>query len=162
MTGTPDDGRLVDDILSLADRIFRVLLPSVPREVLSLDITMRQLEILLLLHVQGTMRVSDIATSLETSLPAASNLIDRLVERGYVHREGCSEDRRVVFCSLSTEGSHTVGRIWESARRQCEALLRTIEGEKLALLAESLGAMYDAALAANPSPEWLQQGSLSK
>lgn len=150
MNDTCGDEHVVDEILSLAEMLFRQLLPTVPKEVLSLDISMRQMKILFLLHMQGTMRMTDMASTLDISLPAASNLIDRLVERGHVLREGSTEDRRVVICRLSDIGALTVGNIWRSARARCQDLLRTMDADNLQQLAGSLHAMYRAALVEQP------------
>lgn len=138
--------QVVEEILSLAEMLFRQLLPTVPKEVLSLDIPMGQMKILFLLYMKGTMRISDIAASLDISLPATSNLVERLVERGHVLREGSSEDRRVVICRLTEVGALTVGNIWHSARIRCHDLLHEMTADKLQQLAESLRAMYEVAL----------------
>ncbi len=67
---------LVDAILGLADSLFRTLLPTVPRDLLTLDVTMPQIKILLILYVGGPRRMSDIAADLDVTLPAATSLID--------------------------------------------------------------------------------------
>ncbi len=153
MSDLYDNDELIDEALSLTDKLFGQLLPTVPKAVLSLDISMRQLKILFLLYVRGTMRMTDIASALDISLPAASNLADRLVERGHALREGCAEDRRVVFCRLSEEGTRTVGHIWHSARRRCRDLLRQMEVQKLQQLIEALDAMYEVSLLEQPTEE---------
>ena len=46
MSSTPKDD-LVDDILALANKLFRQLLPTIPKDILTLDITMPQTKIIL-------------------------------------------------------------------------------------------------------------------
>lgn len=140
-----DRDRLASGILSLADRLFRELLPTVPKDVLSLDVTMPQLKILLVLYVGGSRRMSDIASQLEVTLPTATNLVDRLVEKEYVLREDDPDDRRVVLCHLSERGEEVLTRIWQSARTRCHALLGAMDVTDLNMLARALQAMYDAA-----------------
>jgi len=141
----PDKDGLVDNILALADRLFRELLPTVPKDLLTLDITMPQTKILLILHVHGPRRMSDLANELDITLPAATSLIDRLVEKHYVIRETQPDDRRVVLCHLSDAGEQAIGRIWQSARRRSQELLQAMPVSKLELLAEALQAMHDVA-----------------
>ena len=147
MTTNNDKDKLVGDILSLADRLFRQLLPTVPQDILSLDITMPQLKILLVLYVGGSRRMSDIASQLEVTLPTATSLVDRLVEKQYVFREDDPSDRRVVLCHLSEQGEEAVTRIWHSARMRCHELLEAMDSSKLEMFAEALQAMHSVALA---------------
>lgn len=137
---------LVDAILGLADSLFRTLLPTVPRDLLTLDVTMPQIKILLILYVGGPRRMSDIAADLDVTLPAATSLIDRLVEKHYVVRETYSDDRRVVLCQLSPSGEQAVNHIWQTARTRCCELLKNMDVGKLRMLSEALGAMMSAAI----------------
>ena len=54
MTDQADSRERIDIILKLAEQIFRELLPTVPKELLELDITMPQLKTMLLLFLNST------------------------------------------------------------------------------------------------------------
>ncbi len=116
---------LVERNLKLGDHLFRQLLPTVPKELLELDMTMSQLKIALLLFINGPLRMSDIASQLEITLPTATSLVDRLVEREHVARENQPDDRRIVLCNLSEKGQKTISRIWESSRKGWSRALTT-------------------------------------
>lgn len=146
MTVQHDKDQIVDNILALADRLFRQLLPTVPRDLLSLDITMPQLKILLILYVTGPRRMSDIASELDVALPTATSLVDRLVDRQFVARETDSDDRRVVLCHLANAGERAVSHIWQTARTRGRDLLQTMDVSKLQMLDEALQAMHEVAL----------------
>ncbi len=144
MCPEPDANPLVEGILSLADRLFRVLLPTIPREVLELDITAPQIKIMLMLYMNNIpMRMSAIAADLGVTLATATGLIERLVERGMVTRDSLPDDRRVVLCLLSREGAGTVSRIWQSARLRMGNILREMQEDKLEALTDVLGHMLD-------------------
>ena len=147
MTRAPDKDNLVEEILTLGDKLFRQLLPTVPKDLLTLDITMPQTKIMLILYVQGPARMSDIASELDVTLPTATSLVERLVEKNYVLRETLPEDRRVVLCRLSEAGQEAISQIWQSARHRSRELLAAMEASKLELFAEALQAMHEAALA---------------
>lgn len=138
---------LVENILTLGDRLFRLLLPTVPKDLLTLDITMPQMKIMLVLYVNGPTRMSDIAAELDVTLPTATSLVDRLVDKNYVLRESLPEDRRVVRCRLSETGQEAISRIWQSARRRSQELLESMEVSDLEMLAQALQAMHDKARA---------------
>lgn len=137
--------QIVEDTLKLADRIFRVLLPSVPKELLEMDISMPQMKILLILFIHGPQRMSLLATDLGVTLATATGLVDRLVERDFIIRASDPSDRRVVICQLSEIGNKAIGRIWKSARNRSSQLLSAMETSKLMMFHEGLKAMLESA-----------------
>ncbi len=141
----PNRQDMVEGLLELAARLFRVTLPNVPREVLDLDVTMPQLKIMFLLFVDGPKRMSDLASDLGVTLATASGLADRLVERDIVVRESQPDDRRVVLCCLSESGQKAIKRIWESAGSRLRDLLRTLDKGNLQALTGALEAMLTSA-----------------
>jgi len=136
---------IIEGTLKLADELFRQLLPAVPEELLSLDITMPQLKILVVLYIKGMMRMSNLASDLQVTMATATGLIDRLVERGYVIRESMTDDRRVVLCRLSEAGQKTVSGIWESAGKRSRELLEAMDTVHLQMLLEVLETMMESA-----------------
>jgi DNA-binding MarR family transcriptional regulator len=142
----PDRKEILERILQTGDKLFRKLLPAVPRkELLELDITMPQLKIMLLLFINGPMRMGALALDLRVTLATATGLIDRLVERGMVTRESLPDDRRVVLCRLSDEGQKTISRIWETARKNSRKLLENLDTGTLRTLAGLLETMLASA-----------------
>lgn len=137
--------RLVEGILQLADKLFRKLFPTVPAELLSMDITLPQFKIMLLLFFHGSLRMSDIAAQLAVTLPTATSLVDRLVERDYVLRESQLSDRRVVLCHLSEKGRKSINRIWETASARSRELLGSLDENKLEMLRNVLETMLENA-----------------
>jgi DNA-binding MarR family transcriptional regulator len=136
---------MVEGILKFADNIFRVLLPTVPRELLDLDVTMPQLKMMFLLFLNGPMRMSDLASDLGVTLATATGLADRMVERDMVVRESQPDDRRVVLCRLSGSGQKRISRIWESARSRMGELLQAMDDANLQALTGALETMLASA-----------------
>jgi DNA-binding MarR family transcriptional regulator len=141
----PNRQTTIEGILKFADNIFRVLLPTVPREILDLDVTMPQLKMTFLLFMNGPMRMSDLASDLGVTLATATGLADRMVEREMVTRESQPDDRRVVLCRLSDSGHKAVSRIWESAGSRMQELLQAMDTAKLQTLYEVLESMLASA-----------------
>jgi len=138
---------LVEHVLELGARIFRELLPTIPKEVLQFDLTMPQLKVVLLLFLNGPMRMSDLAAGLSVSLATATGVVDRLVERDIVLRESEPKDRRVVLCRLSEKGQDLTDVLWQSARNRTRELLMAITIPRLKLLNEALEALLQAGTA---------------
>ena len=67
-------------------------------------LSMPQFHVLLRLHYHGECAVSDIGSHLDVTAPAASQLVDRLVQMGLLERREDRQDRRVRHLSLSPRG----------------------------------------------------------
>jgi len=144
MTQQPEKEELIENILQLSDRAFRELFPILPKEWLHLDLTMSQLKVVLLLFMSGASRMSDIASALGVSLATATGVVDRLVERDIVLREGDPEDRRVVLCRLSDKGENLISGLWQLSRDRAGELVRALAPSQLLLITEALEALLQA------------------
>ena len=74
--------------------------------------------------------------------PSITRLIDRLVERGLVDRERCTEDRRRVDCTITGEGLAVIDRLDEPVDvrdRELMARLTKAELKTLSALLERVG-----------------------
>jgi DNA-binding MarR family transcriptional regulator len=138
------DNDLIESTLLLSERCFRELFPILPKEWLSLDLSTPQLKVVLLLLVNGPCRMSVIASALGVSLATATGVVDRVVERGFVVREGDPEDRRVVLCRLSNKGEKMLIGLWQLARDHAEMMFRSLSTEKLLAVRAGLEALLEA------------------
>jgi DNA-binding MarR family transcriptional regulator len=140
----PKQEELIERILQLGEKAFRELIPILPTEWLQLDLTMPQLKVVLLLFLNGPVRMSDIASALGVSLATATGVVDRLVERDIVLRESLPEDRRVVLCRLTEKGQKMIGGLWQLARDRAKELLEVVATSQLQLITEALEALLEA------------------
>lgn len=67
-------------------------------------VTMTQASVLMLLLHQGRQTMSQVALALGVSKSAASQLLDNLIEQGFVDRTIDDKDRRVAYVELSGRG----------------------------------------------------------
>jgi len=94
--------------------------------------------------------MSDVASELDVTLPTATSLVERLVEKRYVERETNPDDRRVVLCHLSEAGEQVIKHIWQTAGKRSRELLQAMDVSKLEMFAEALQAMHETALVERP------------
>jgi DNA-binding MarR family transcriptional regulator len=141
---TPQE--LTEHILGLTDRIYRALEPGIPHEGisqwLSSDLTVAQLRVLLLLHTEGQMRMSAIASHLGIALSTATGILDKLVAKEMVLREADKADRRLVICTLSQKGKRLSSGLWDVGRSQIERLLHGLTPQQLAQAAQVVEFLY--------------------
>jgi DNA-binding MarR family transcriptional regulator len=97
-----------------------------------LGISMAQLHVMHLLEGHGELAMSRLADMLDVSLSAATGLVDRVEERGFVERIRVPADRRIVLVRITPSG------------RQ---MLEDVENVRTALLEKVLDQLDEAQLA---------------
>ena len=150
--------RLIAHILELEQKVFKSLHPFLREEWFHTDLTMPQLRVLFVLFMDGPMRMSVLSSTLGIATATATGIVDRLVERGLITREGDPEDRRAVVCRLSEKGQQLLNRLWESGQARGRSLLETMDPAKLRLIAEAMTAILEAASAVEQQHVRQQQG----
>jgi DNA-binding MarR family transcriptional regulator len=80
-------------------------------------ITIPQFWVLEYLSRQGVSRMSDIAAFLNVTKPAATGIIDRLLNQQLVSRTDDTEDRRVIWIAINAKGKTIVEHIKEQKNR---------------------------------------------
>lgn len=144
MTEKQKKEELVENILQLTDKVFRQLLPILPMEWIHLNLTISQLKVVLLLFITGHSRMSDIASELGVSLATATGVVDRLVERNLLIRNGDPDDRRVVLCQLSNDGEKIIRDLWQLSQKRAGDLMIALDTQQLLLISEALQALTHA------------------
>jgi DNA-binding MarR family transcriptional regulator len=105
------------------------------------DLTFTQLRALFVLATaKHSVRVSDLAKSLDMSLASASALSDRLVRLGYVGRREDPADRRAVLLELAAKGSRLLSRLERRSNAQLAYAVHRMTAHEREALATSLRA----------------------
>jgi DNA-binding MarR family transcriptional regulator len=99
-------------------------------------------------HVDGRMRVLELARALRWEKSRLSHQLTRMTQRGLLSRASCSEDRRGAFVALTDEGRETVERAAphhvESVRRYLFDQLTDEQVDVLAVIADAVTSRLDA------------------
>ena len=74
----------------------------------STGLSMPQFSILMQLHYKGPCGMSEISERFDVTAAAASQLVDKLVQAGYIERTEDPSDRRAKVLKLSTKGAKLV------------------------------------------------------
>lgn len=104
------------------------------------ELSMAQVQMLMTLQSCGESTISHLAEQLKVSPPSASCMVDRLEDKGLLHRERSTEDRRKVVVRLSEKAAVQTERMEgavlatfldlvekvgpETAQKWCEVLER--------------------------------------
>lgn len=100
-------------------------------------LTMPQIAALFALR-RSPASISELAQRLRMSVPATSQLVDRLVEAGLIARTEHAQDRRVRHASILPAGRRFLEQFGELRSREIEDALRSLSEESRTLLAEAL------------------------
>jgi DNA-binding MarR family transcriptional regulator len=126
--------------------------------ILGVDVTMSQAKCLFITSLHPGISMSALAAQLHTRLPAASGLVDRLVEHGYLVRQEDPSDRRQQLISLTTDGREVIDRFRQFSANRLEDLLQGLSSAELEALLVGLAALerqasYYNAEGTSPSTE---------
>ena len=111
----------------------------------STGLSMPQFSILMQLHYKGACGMSAISERFDVSAAAASQLVDKLVQAGYIERTEDPSDRRAKLLKLSTNGSKLVEAAIQERYRWMDELTSRLSPAQQTKISEALTLLTEAA-----------------
>lgn len=111
----------------------------------STGLSMPQFSILMQLHHKGVCGVSDISERFDITNAAASQLVDKLVQSGFIKREEDPHDRRAKLLNLTDKGKELIQQGIEERYRWVDQLAERLTVEERVQVSEALNIMTRAA-----------------
>jgi DNA-binding MarR family transcriptional regulator len=93
-------------------------------------LSMTQIATLLLIHRKGAISVSDVGNELQITSPAASQLLERLVQQDLVLRSEDPNDRRLKQIALSQQGEAVLRGGLDAKQKWLEDLVKLMSHEE--------------------------------
>lgn len=112
------------------------------------ELSVAQLKALFTLVDGGPTPIGGVAARLRIGLPAASSLVDRLVDHGLVERREDRLDRRRTLAEPTAAGEALAERLRQGSREVLRSCLERMDPDDLEALVRGLAAMV--ALASTP------------
>ncbi len=135
----------VGEVLLILPELSRRLRPKSPQRQSGTPLSLAQIKALIHLAQHGEEKMSELARGLDISLPAATDLVDRLAAGGHVERIRDDRDRRIVLVRLSPGARSRIEPVQAYRRRAIEKVLASLDEHErsafirgLHLLASSL------------------------
>ena len=113
-------------------------------EFTEVGVTMAQAKVLYVVMAAGELRMSELAARLGIGLSSASELVERLVEVGYLRRHSDADDRRQVVVTTTPDAIELLERFRELNQRQLRALLGRLDREELDTVDRSIEILVNA------------------
>jgi DNA-binding MarR family transcriptional regulator len=141
---------LVAEILDNDRRIYQAILGAISDEWLRMELSNRQLKVLLVLCMSDGRgaRMGQLAATLGVTLPTVTGIVDRLVEHELVRRDEDPADRRSVVARLAPGGAELMDRLRSRGRADFASTLERLGTDDLRLVARALDLLLSAALEA--------------
>ena len=107
----------------------------------STGLSMPQFSIMMQLHYRGACGMSEISERFEVSPAAASQLVDKLVQSGFIVREEDPNDRRAKLLNLTEKGEELIRQGIEERYRWVDQLAENLTDEERVQISEALDIM---------------------
>ena len=108
-------------------------------------LSMPQFSILMQLHYRGNCGIGDISERFDITNAAASQLVDKLVQSGFIRREEDPHDRRAKLLNLTDKGRELIQQGIEERYRWVDQLAENLTAEESAKVIEAFNIMTRAA-----------------
>ena len=111
----------------------------------STGLSMPQFSILMQLHYKGPCGMSEISERFDVSAAAASQLVDKLVQAGYIERTEDPNDRRAKLLKLSAKGAKLVDDGIQERYRWMDELTSRLSAVDQTKISEALSMLTEEA-----------------
>lgn len=102
-----------------------------------MDLTYNQYKTLLTIAGQPECSLGDLARELEVAMSSASQMVERLVGQGWVHRQQDAGNRRQILLRLTPQGEELVAELQRTSLHGYEKILRQLPDEEQEALVQS-------------------------
>jgi DNA-binding MarR family transcriptional regulator len=111
----------------------------------STGLSMPQFSILMQLHHKGPCGMSEVSERFDISAAAASQLVEKLSQAGYLERAEDPSDRRAKLLTLSLKGKELIQQGTEERYRWMDDLTSQLSMEEQVKVVEALNILTEAA-----------------
>lgn len=109
------------------------------------ELTLRQVQVLLLVRARPALTGQALADHLGVSTPTVSGIVERVVSRGWLEREHDPEDRRRLLLRITPEGEAVLASLEVPVLQAKAQVLDGLSDDELADLARIVERMHEVA-----------------
>lgn len=108
-------------------------------------VTMTQASVLMLLMHEGRKTMGELALALGVSKSAVTQLLNSLIEQGFIERNQDEQDRRVAYVELSRDGVRHLRRVRRGGTKRMEQLFDLLTDDELGQIETITAKLVDRA-----------------
>lgn len=144
LTGENDRGKLTERFVRVIQHLNRLMCSGRSDELKKLGLNAHHVNTLVLLDCYGPSRMGTLASHLGSKLSHTSNIVDRLVGKGYLRRSSDPNDRRVVICELTKRGRKATEQFIHLAAIRANKVAEKWDSEQFESVVKSLELLWRA------------------
>ena len=134
----------IDAVVASYESLMQRLIGGHAPEFTEVDVTMAQAKVLYVVMAAGELHLAELATRLGVTPSTTSELVERMVELGYLIRRSDPSDRRQVAISPTPAALELLERFRELNQRQLRELLGRLDATELATVDRAIGVLGHA------------------
>jgi DNA-binding MarR family transcriptional regulator len=127
---------LIDTIFSSMQRMHRVGSAKFHTLIGRHDISPSQLELLLTVKHRSSINVKELAATMQLTPGAVTQIVEGLVQNGYVERREDERDRRITNIVLADGGKQKLKELWEQRLNVMKKIMQSLTTEELAVFSK--------------------------
>lgn len=120
-------------------RTHNALFGNIEKSLKRYKLSISEFGVLEMLYHKGRQPVQQIAEKILVTSGTITYVIDRLVQKGYVIRKKCTEDKRRYFVELTDDGERLISRLFPEHEQFLEELFAGMDVDSKQVLIEKLG-----------------------
>lgn len=122
---------LLEAILSNMMQLQRAGATRLPMLLEQQPVSRAQMEVLLVVKHQQPISVKAIAAQLHLTPGAITQLVEGLVQNGYLERQEGDRDRRISNISLAKDGKQKLANLWLQRKKVLAKIMQTLDTTEL-------------------------------
>ncbi len=148
--GSAEAQRLLELLNGLLGSMFRQILW---RKAAELELTFAQAQVLFYVGQHPGCHMGEVARAFAVTLPAVTQIVDRLEQKGFLSRGNDPADRRVCALALTADGEALVDELERLQAEGLEPVLARMLARDRNRVIKGLEALVEAATRAQPGAE---------
>lgn len=131
MNGSEND---IDRIIAHSAQISKLMLQQAKVSLEERTATIIQGQILSYLEKNNHAKMSDLASHIRTSFSSATQIVERMVQAGFVDRVQDANDRRLVLLTITENGRTQLKELKRAKRERMKKLFKDVTSNEIAEL----------------------------
>ena len=124
------DGKCENRPYLLLMKTTKVIQERIRTEMIKNKLNLTEFSVLEVLYLKGKQTIQQIGTSILIASGSMTYVIDRLEQKGLLKRNGCPNDRRVIYVELTEEGLCLMNEIMPTHRDLVNDMFGSLNDEE--------------------------------
>lgn len=104
------------------------------KHVLASDLNLTEFAVLELLYHKGEQPIQIIGKKVLIASSSITYVVDKLEQKGFVHRKSCANDRRVTYVELTGLGKQQIEEIFPTHEQKISEIFEVLSNEEMETL----------------------------